>query len=731
MDYVNHLYGFAPADPALFHCDPIVELRDSNWCFCEFRFRGLRQETEKLRHYLNENGLKDHAVLAVSDTVEEVRVVANEKTPDLIERFPALKVTGLAEHWWRQEVHVMYSESGFAGVTQTQFGGVFDRRHDSGDGRWEWEYDMMEPVRVRFTWLQTGEEARVSYRYPYTDDWNWHKYTRELDGRIYVPETNPEDDFVIEDGVLRAYHGFGGDVVIPDTVREINEYCHVFAHNATITSVTIPGSVQRVPGYSFYGSRNLRKVILEEGVTCVERFAFIDCAALTELILPQSLVRLMPSAFIRCRSLDVAKLKLPAGVQCAGQAFRYCKNVPELLLNEDRTVLLSAAGPEDPYELVLPDTVEEIGDYALNMEKDLTSVRFPDGLRRIGEGAFQDCGSLILGALPGSLETIADNAFRGCGGTDTLILPDSVKTVGMHALGMPVRKVRLSPGMKHIPGFLFVSSGYAGNENCPNFSPDWKLPLEEAVVCEGTETIDACGFVGCASLTKIRLPSTLKTIGTRAFAYCGSLTELELPAGLNSIGKAAFQECKKLTAMQLPVGIAVVEEETFRDCTGLREVHLPANARIIGKKAFRGCTALERINIAGAVEEIGEGAFQKCAALRAVVLSQSLRTIGKEAFRECAGLKTLILPGGVSEIPLGMAQACAALESVRIESGVQKIAGRVFKDCIRLKKVEIPSSVTKIGAKVFEGCPDVTIVCEKGSAAEKYAQKNNLPVSVY
>jgi hypothetical protein len=731
MDYHDNLSGFVPADPMLFQCGEIVDLRDSSWCFCEFRFRGLPQEIEKFRQYLNENGLEDHIARKVSDMVGEVRVIAMEKTPDLIEKFPALKVTGLAEHWLRQGVYVMYSASGFSGITQMQFGGAFDRRHDSGDGRWEWKYDMMEPVSVRFTWLQTGEEERVSYRYPYTDDWNWPNYAREWNGRIYVPKRKPEDDFVIEDGVLRAYHGFGGDVVIPATVHKINEYCQVFSHNTTITSVIIPGSIQRIPGYTFDGCRNLRKVVLGEGVTCVEIGAFMDCMALTELVLPENLVQLMPNAFLRCAQLDVANLKLPAGLRCAGKAFCFCKNVPELLLNEDKTILLSCDIHDKPFELVIPDTVTEIGANALFMEKNLTSVRFSSGLRRIGRGAFKGCAALILKTLPDSLEVIADDAFRGCAGTDSLILPNSVKIVGRQALGMPVRKVRLSPGMKHVPEFAFVESSYAGTESSPNYCLDWKIPLQEAVVCEGTEVIDACGFVGCDSLTKITLPDTLKNIGNFAFAYCASLPRLELPAGLESIGKGAFLACKNLKGIEIPAGIQILEEEILRDCTGLREIHLSENARVIGKKAFRGCTALERITIADGLEEIGEGAFQKCAALSAVTLPQSLLKVGKEAFCDCVSLKTLTIPGRVQEIPLGMFQSCRALECIRIEPGVQKIAGRAFKDCIRLNKVEIPSTVTKIGAKVFAGCLNVTILCEKGSTAEQYAWENGLPVSVY
>ena len=54
------------------------------------------------------------------------------------------------------------------------------------NGRWEWEYDMMEPVNVSFTWLQTGGWERVSYNYPFADDWNRDEYTREQNGLIYL-----------------------------------------------------------------------------------------------------------------------------------------------------------------------------------------------------------------------------------------------------------------------------------------------------------------------------------------------------------------------------------------------------------------------------------------------------------------------------------------------------------------------------------------------------------------
>lgn len=187
--------GFVPADQERFRCKTMVDLRENstgfrgdNWLPCEFRFRGLAAEVAKLKRYAKQNNIHISWDGAAGAGIRELRVVADKKTMELIEKFPALKATGLAEHWWRQEVYVMYSESGFGGITGMEFGGYFDRRHDGGDGRWEWGYDMMEPINVEFVWLQTGDREYVSYRYPFAAEWNEDTYTREHNGRIYVRE---------------------------------------------------------------------------------------------------------------------------------------------------------------------------------------------------------------------------------------------------------------------------------------------------------------------------------------------------------------------------------------------------------------------------------------------------------------------------------------------------------------------------------------------------------------
>lgn len=712
--------GFVPADEKLFQCQSQTDLRESAWTPCEFRFRGFVPEIEKLRNYLKENSLKDYAEFTVSDQIREIRIVADGKTMDLIEKFPALKVTGLAEHWPSQVVYVVYSKSGFSGITETHSGGYFDGRHECGDGRWEWEYDMMERVNVTFEWLQSGETARVSYRYPFEKEWNWNNYTREVDGRIYIQNTPTSSDFEIEDGFLKGYYGHGGDVVIPPSVQDLCKYrfgntCDAFVDNVSITTVYIPGSVKNIPSHTFLRCHNLKKVVLGDGIVRIAEHAFCDCPALTEVVLPESLTEIMPKAFIRCERLEVNKLKLSNGLQLAGQAFIECADIPEFIFNQDKTILLSANVSAGTTELVLPDRITTIGDNALR-DLPIRSVRLPRGLRHIGNHAFEDCAELVLKELPDSLESIGDYAFHRCRKTTTIALPNSVREIGKHAFSRSVKQFSFPETMTNIPSKCF-------RDMYGNYQDD---SLETVAISKCAEEICDDAFYECINLTHVNIPESVKRIGERAFYNCKSLTELILPADLEDLGTYAVYGCKNLTSLRIPAGITALNNSVAEECAALTNVSLPNRLKSIKRGAFRGCKKLKQIAVPETVEEIGDGAFARCTSLQEIVLPSAIRSVGKEAFKACAKLTALRIPGTVEEIALGLAQGCTALKTVCMEPGVQKIAGRAFKDCPNLETVEIPATVTKIGAKIFEGCPKVVIVCEKGSAAEKYAKKNNL-----
>lgn len=64
--------------------------------------------------------------------------------------------------------------------------------------------------------------------------------------------------------------------------------------------------------------------------------------------------------------------------------------------------------------VVLPATLEEIGDGAFANCTALRGIFIPDGVKRIGSGAFENCTALEAIHIPSSIASIGRDAFWGC-----------------------------------------------------------------------------------------------------------------------------------------------------------------------------------------------------------------------------------------------------------------------------------------------------------------------------
>lgn len=79
---------------------------------------------------------------------------------------------------------------------------------------------------------------------------------------------------------------------------------------------------------------------------------------------------------------------------------------------------------------------------------------------------------------------------------------------------------------------------------------------------------------------------------------------------------------------------------------------------------------------------------------------------------------------GIGVVAIGeSAFANSSITKLTLPDTVAEIDWFAFSGCHRLAEIVIPSSVTLIGYGAFDGCsPDLTIICEKDSYAERYAQ---------
>ncbi len=87
-------------------------------------------------------------------------------------------------------------------------------------------------------------------------------------------------------------------------------------------------------------------------------------------------------------------------------------------------------------DVVVPDSVTEIGEGAFEKNSSLTTVILPDGLTKIGAEAFCECDSLKTVELPPRLEEIGGMAFYCCKGLRVLHVPETVKEFPYHCFFM-------------------------------------------------------------------------------------------------------------------------------------------------------------------------------------------------------------------------------------------------------------------------------------------------------
>ena len=70
--------------------------------------------------------------------------------------------------------------------------------------------------------------------------------------------------------------------------------------------------------------------------------------------------------------------------------------------------------------------------------------------------------------------------------------------------------------------------------------------------------------------------------------------------------------------------------------------------------------------------------------------------------------------------------AATAAQEIVLPDGCTTIGSRAFANCAQLRRIIIPASVTAIGEDAFAGCPHITIIGEKGSTAETWADSQHM-----
>ena len=187
-----------------------------------------------------------------------------------------------------------------------------------------------------------------------------------------------------------------------------------------------------------------------------------------------------------------------------------------------------------------------------------------------------------------------------------------------------------------------------------------------------------------------------------------------------------FSGLENTKTINIPDSVKVIGAEAFAWSNNLQTINIPTSVTTIDAAAFAGNDKLQSITIPDSVTELGVGAFILCENLTNVTLPNTISSIPYGTFAACVSLKKINIPSSVKTIE-DEAFSMTGFTEFTVPDTIISIGAGAFSDCENLVKVTIPKTVTKIGDDIFEGgSEDVTIYGEKGSYAEKYANKNDI-----
>ena len=248
--------------------------------------------------------------------------------------------------------------------------------------------------------------------------------------------------------------------------------------------------------------KNIKNVIINNGVTSIGNFAFSDCTSLTNITIPNSVTSIGDYAFYGCENL--INITIPNSVTSIGNdVFNGCISLTSInvdsnnekymsdngvLYTKDKKILIQYPGKKEGTEYLILQGVESIEDYAFWGCGNLTNIIIPNGVTSIGYSAFYRCASLTNITIPNSVTSIGDYAF-------------------------------------------------------------WYCNLKNITIPNGVTSIGYSAFYRCTSLTNITIPNSVTSIGDFAFNECTSLTNIAIPDSVTSIGDHAFYKCDSLSVL--------------------------------------------------------------------------------------------------------------------------------------------------------------------------------------
>ena len=542
--------------------------------------------------------------------------------------------------------------------------------------------------------------------------------------------------------------GISSGVNIPNHWRSIDGID--FRNCESLKELRLPDSLQSLRAYAFEGCSNLTSIRIPENVKYIGEWAFAYCENLSSLYLPDNLDSIGENAFLHCAKLmtitstpykfahlfpatSIQRIYISKSDELRSFNRADFPNIKEVVLKESVKHLNPGFYSLTEQNIIVPDFIQYIDDYAFKGMKNLQSITLPQNVVSIGEGAFADCAITKIN-IPAKVETISENAFANSQNLKEIIvdeLNNNFCSIDGVLYNKEVSKLICFPYNKQLTEYRVPSSLKELGQNA--FSPK-EYPL--SIVCEygiskyfdstkiselvfsNNEELSSFDGSKYINLSSVVFNSNITVIPTNAFANCVLIKELNLPASLKTIGSKAFFGCHALKEINLP-NIDSIGVAAFANCTNLQSINISAEnlhyASELGVLYNKEKSLL--IQFPAGKQEISFN------------IPVSIVALSPWAFAYNKNLESIVLPKTITIIPQSLFEGCAALKSFNFTKSVTEIGERAFADCIGITSIEIPKSITILGNEAFDGCVNLQSVKVKGKLAKMSIGENVFPAT--
>ena len=253
----------------------------------------------------------------------------------------------------------------------------------------------------------------------------------------------------------------------------------------------------------------IKKIVIESGVTEIGCSAFTDCTSLTDVVIPDSVTCIDNSAFLRCTNLS---------------------------------------------EISLPDSVIRLGSGVFEDCTNLKSVRLPQNLTSIPYRFFFGCSRLKSISLPDSVTQIGEAAFGFCDLQEQvvqeIVSSDNITFIGSRAFegNKNIYTVHIGKNVEYIQTETFNYMSTPSFHDCTNLTSITVSPENQTYTSINGLLCSKDGrsllYVPVGISGRLDVPAGIETIGGEAMHYAFSIKNVHIPKSVKKIGSDAFPiEC--------------------------------------------------------------------------------------------------------------------------------------------------------------------------------------------